>query len=45
MLVVQPNVTSADGRSGVQTGELMLVTGDGAASLHRAPAGLLAAGA
>jgi Xaa-Pro aminopeptidase len=45
MLVVQPNVTSADGRFGVQTGELMLVTEDGAASLHRAPTGLLAAGA
>jgi hypothetical protein len=45
MLVVQPNVTSADGRSGVQTGELVLVTEDGAESLHRAPTGLLAAGA
>jgi Xaa-Pro aminopeptidase len=44
MVVVQPNVVAADGSAGVQTGELVLVTPDGAASLHRAPAGLLRAG-
>jgi Xaa-Pro dipeptidase len=44
MLVVQPNVVSADGRLGVQTGELVVVTDDGAVSLHTAPRGLLRAG-
>jgi Xaa-Pro aminopeptidase len=41
MVVVQPNVITRDGRAGVQTGELMLVTEDGADSLHRAPRGLV----
>lgn len=44
MLVVQPNVVTADGRLGVQTGELRVVTPAGSESLHRAPAGLLRAG-
>ena len=33
-LVVQPNVVSQDRRSGVQTGELLVVTDQGAESLH-----------
>lgn len=39
-LVVQPNVVASDGRSGVQTGELLVVTGDGSESLHRFPRGI-----
>lgn len=44
LLVVQPNVTTTDRRHGVQTGELLVVTADGAESLHSAPRGLLAVG-
>jgi Xaa-Pro aminopeptidase len=40
-VVVQPNVVTADQRAGVQCGELVLVTDDGAERLHSAPAGLL----
>jgi Xaa-Pro dipeptidase len=39
-VVVQPNVTTPDGRAGVQTGELVLVTPTGVESLHRMPRGL-----
>lgn len=39
-VVVQPNVVTPDGRAGVQTGELLLVTEDGCERLHRAPRGL-----
>ncbi|MGH8963674.1 MAG: M24 family metallopeptidase [Jatrophihabitantaceae bacterium] len=39
-LVVQPNVTRLDHRFGVQTGELLLVTEDGAQRLHAFPRGL-----
>ncbi len=42
-VVVQPNVTTLDGRAGVQTGELVLVTSDGYERLHRAPSGALTA--
>lgn len=38
-IVVQPNVTTVDGRAGVQTGELVVVTPDGARSLHTVPRG------
>lgn len=38
-LVVQPNVTTLDHRAGVQTGELVEVTEDGARSLHTVPRG------
>ena len=44
MLVVQPNVIDADGSMGVQTGELVLITDDGAVSMHESPRGLLMAG-
>jgi Xaa-Pro aminopeptidase len=44
MLVVQPNVVDADATLGVQTGELVLVTSDGATSLHNIARGLLRAG-
>ena len=39
-LVVQPNVVTRDGRAGVQTGELLLVTEDGQQRLHAFPPGL-----
>jgi Xaa-Pro aminopeptidase len=42
-VVVQPNVATPDGRLGVQTGELLLVTDDGAERLHRFPRGLVRA--
>jgi Xaa-Pro dipeptidase len=38
-LVVQPNVTTLDHRAGVQTGELVVITGSGAQSLHAVPRG------
>ena len=39
-VVVQPNVTTADGRAGVQTGELVLITPTGIERLHQLPRGL-----
>lgn len=39
-VVVQPNVVTRDGTAGVQTGELVVVTPDGADSLHDVPRGL-----
>ena len=39
-VVVQPNVTTRDGRAGVQTGELLLVTERGPERLHTFPRGL-----
>ena len=38
-VVIQPNVVTTDGRAGVQTGELVLVTQDGIERLHHAPRG------
>ncbi len=43
-VVVQPNVVTRDGRAGVQTGELLLVTARGPERLHAFPRGLLRAG-
>ena len=39
-VVVQPNVVTTDGRAGVQTGELLLVTEGGHERLHAFPPGL-----
>jgi Xaa-Pro dipeptidase len=39
-VVVQPNVTTTDGRAGVQTGELLQVTSSGCERLHAFPRGL-----
>lgn len=39
-VVVQPNVTTVDGRAGVQTGELLHVTATGCERLHRFPRGM-----
>lgn len=44
MLVVQPNVVDVPTGRGVQTGELVLVTAEGAVSLHDVARGLLRAG-
>lgn len=43
-VVVQPNVCTTDLRAGVQTGELFVITDDGARSLHDFPPGLLRTG-
>jgi len=43
-LVVQPSVVTRDGRAGVQTGELLLVTEQGPQRLHEFPPGLQQAG-
>jgi Xaa-Pro aminopeptidase len=43
-VVVQPNVVTRDGRAGVQTGELLLVTERGPERLHTFPQGLRQAG-
>ena len=40
-VVVQPNVVTKDESAGVQTGELMLVTDDGAERLHAYEPGFL----
>jgi Xaa-Pro dipeptidase len=39
-IVVQPNVVTADGTAGVQTGELLLVTSTGCERLHAYPRGM-----
>jgi Xaa-Pro aminopeptidase len=41
MIVIQPNVITPDFKAGVQTGELVLITDGGAASLHTAPRGAI----
>ncbi len=43
-LVVQPNVVTRDGRAGVQTGELLVITDNGPQRLHQFPPGLHQAG-
>jgi Xaa-Pro dipeptidase len=43
-VVVQPNVVTRDGRAGVQTGELLLVTDHGPQRLHAYPPGLAQVG-
>jgi len=43
-LVVQPNVVTSDGRAGVQTGELLIVTEQGPQRVHKYPKGLHQAG-
>ncbi|HET9422887.1 MAG TPA: M24 family metallopeptidase [Nocardioides sp.] len=43
-VVVQPNVVTTDGRAGVQFGELLHVTEQGAERLHAAPRGMVRVG-
>jgi Xaa-Pro dipeptidase len=38
-VVIQPNVVTTDGKAGVQTGELVLITATGIESLHAMPRG------
>jgi Xaa-Pro aminopeptidase len=38
-VVIQPNVVTSDGKAGVQTGELVLITATGIESLHSFPRG------
>jgi hypothetical protein len=38
-VVVQPNVVTRDGKAGVQTGELLLITHEGVERLHNFPRG------
>jgi hypothetical protein len=38
-VVVQPNVVTCDGKAGVQTGELLLITQTGVERLHNFPRG------
>ena len=40
-VVIQPNVTTPDGRAGVQTGELVLINKGGIERLHAMPRGLV----
>jgi Xaa-Pro dipeptidase len=40
-VVIQPNVVTPDGKAGVQTGELVLVTATGIESLHAMPRGFM----
>jgi Xaa-Pro aminopeptidase len=40
-VVIQPNVVTPDGKAGVQTGELVLVTATGIEQLHAMPRGLV----
>ena len=40
-VVIQPNVTTRDGRAGVQTGEMVLITDSGLERLHTMPRGFL----
>ncbi len=44
MLVIQPNVTTRDGKAGVQTGECVLITDSGCESIHDVPRGLRVVG-
>jgi Xaa-Pro dipeptidase len=39
MLVIQPNVITLDEKAGVQTGECVVITQNGAESIHNAPRG------
>jgi Xaa-Pro aminopeptidase len=43
-VVIQPNVTTRDGKAGVQTGELVLVTDTGIERLHTMPRGFARVG-
>jgi len=40
-VVIQPNVVTPDGRAGVQTGELVVITETGIEPLHAVPRGFL----
>jgi Xaa-Pro dipeptidase len=39
VVVIQPNVVTRDGKAGVQTGEMVLITKTGIESFHAVPRG------
>jgi Xaa-Pro aminopeptidase len=41
-VVIQPNVATRDGKAGVQTGEMVLVTQHGIERMHGMPRGFVA---
>jgi Xaa-Pro aminopeptidase len=41
IVVVQPNVVTRDGKAGVQTGEMVLITATGIERLHKVPRGFV----
>src|SRR5262249_47706800 len=41
-VVIQPNVVTRDGKAGVQTGEMVLITDKGIERLHAVPRGFVA---
>ena len=40
-VVVQPNVVTPDGKAGVQTGEMVLITATGIETFHAVPRGFV----
>jgi Xaa-Pro dipeptidase len=40
-VVIQPNVVTRDGAAGVQTGEMVLITGSGIERFHDVPRGFV----
>jgi Xaa-Pro aminopeptidase len=40
-VVIQPNVVTKDAKAGVQTGEMVLITGEGIERMHNVPRGFL----
>ena len=41
VVVIQPNVVTMDGKAGVQTGEMVLVTATGIEPFHAIPRGFV----
>ncbi|MGP0094926.1 MAG: M24 family metallopeptidase [Xanthobacteraceae bacterium] len=41
LVVIQPNVVTRDGKAGVQTGEMVLITNDGIERMHSIPRGFV----
>ena len=41
VVVIQPNVVTPNGRAGVQTGEMVLITATGIARFHDVPRGFV----
>jgi Xaa-Pro aminopeptidase len=40
-VVIQPNVTTRDGKAGVQTGEMVVITQTGIERMHSFPCGFI----
>jgi hypothetical protein len=41
VVVIQPNVVTPDGKAGVQTGEMVLITATGIEPFHHVPRGFV----